>query len=275
MNSAFTRFLISKTFFKHLGIALGIGIVLILLILVTLRVYTHHGEAYSVPNMVGLTLEEVKKVAEEYELRYEVIDSVYLQEYEPGTVVEHIPEADFKVKENRKVFLTMNAVTLEMVRVPRVINVSLRQAEAMLLTQGLRLGELQYKPDIAKNYVLEQLYKGKSVEPGDSIPKGSSIDLVLGTGIGNKNANVPNLIGVTYDKASEITKNAYLNLGDPIYDNSILTEEDSISARIFKQKPVPRISAKIPLGSYIDVWLTIDTVKIEEALLQIQENYYE
>ncbi len=269
------KYLLSKAFYKNVGIALGISIFLLIVVFSTLRIYTHHGESFSVPDMSGLTLPEVEEIASSYELRLQVADSVYLQNYVPGTVVEQIPRANFKVKKNRVIFLTMNATTAEMVKMPKVIDESLRQAEAILESNGLSLGRLYYKPDYAKNYVLEQQYKGNDILPGESLPKGSVVDLVLGEGLGDKESVVPNLIGVGWVTAEDITSSAFLNLGEPIFDNSVLTKEDSLNAKIFKQKPAPKLSAKIPLGDFIDVWLTVDSVKIQDALLQIEESYYE
>lgn len=260
------KFLFSRHFLKNLAIALGIAFGIFILLFISLRVYTHHGEALAVPDLFGHTLEEADSVIHDRKMTYKVIDSVYIQELEKGTVVDQHPKPNFKVKENRTIFLTMNALSPEKIVMPRVTDVSLRQAEALLTSHGLRLGDLIYKPDVAKNYVLEQQHAGKEIMPGDSIIKGSKIDLVLGTGLGDQATGVPNLVGLTWREADEVTKNAFLNLGFPIYDNSVLTEEDSTNARIYRQKPVASLQIEIPMGSYIDVWLTADTVKLQETI---------
>ena len=66
--------------------------------------------------------------------------------------------------------------------------------------------------------------------------------------------------------ALPISKDAFLNLGYPIYDNSILTEEDSLNAKVYRQKPMAGRHIQIPMGSYIDVWLTADSVKLQETI---------
>lgn len=274
MKAEITRYLLSKEFLKNIGIALVISIILLIVVFSSLRIYTHHGESFSVPDLKGLKLSEVEEIIESYDLRFQVADSVYLQNFEPGTVVEQIPEANFKVKENRRIFLTMNATTPEMVRMPNVMERSLREAEAILESNGLVLGKLIYQPYIAKNYVLEQHLNEQKIGPGQALPKGSVIDLVLGEGLGDKQSVVPNLIGVGWTTAEDITTSAFLNLGAPIFDNSVLTKQDSLNAKIFKQKPIPKLSEKISLGDFIDVWLTIDSAKIQEALVQIEETIY-
>jgi beta-lactam-binding protein with PASTA domain len=269
------KYLVSKEFYKNLGIAIVVSILLLIIVFSSLRIYTHHGESFSVPDLRGLTLEEVEETMESYELRIQVTDSVYLQNFEPGTVVEQLPAANFKVKENRKVFLTLNASTPEMVNMPKVVDESLRQAEAILESNGLTLGKLIYRPHIAKNYVLEQQYNGEEITPGQSVPRNSIIDLVLGGGLGDKQSDVPNLINMYWETAKDLTKSRYLNLGEPIFDNSVLTKDDSTNARIFMQKPVPKLSAKMASGGFVDVWLTVDSIKLQEALIQIEENYYD
>ncbi len=260
------KFLVSKHFFKNLAIAIGIAFGIFVLLFISLRIYTHHGEALSVPDLFGYTLEEADSVIIDRMMTYKVIDSVYIQELEKGTVVEQNPKPNFKVKENRTIFITMNAQSPEKIVMPKVTEVSLRQAEALLTSHGLRLGELIYKPDVAKNYVLDQQHEGQQMAPGDTIVKGSTIDLVLGTGLGGQATGVPDLLGLSWREADDVTKDAFLNLGLPIYDNSILTEEDSLNARIYRQKPMAGRQIQIPMGSYIDVWLTADSVKLQETI---------
>jgi beta-lactam-binding protein with PASTA domain len=273
-KSDIIKFLTTRHFLKHLVLAIGIGLGIFILLFVSLRIYTHHGEALAVPDLFGYTLQEADSIVEDRKMTYKVIDSVYVQELVKGTVVDQNPEPNFKVKEYRTIFLTMNARTPEKIVMPKVTEVSLRQAEALLTSHGLRIGELIYEPDVAKNYVLKQEHDGAKISPGDTIIKGSKIDLVLGTGLGDQSTNVPQLVGLGWREADQVTKDAFLNLGFPIYDNSVLTEEDSLNAIIYRQKPMANRQIQIPMGSYIDVWLTADTVKARESVefTEIEEN---
>jgi len=149
-----------------------------------LRFYTNHGEAIPVPNVVGLQKDEAGKILESYKMRWYVSDSVYVGSVNPGAVVNQNPEAGSGAKVNRNVFLVVNAISPEKVRMPNVVGVSLRQARTILEQQGLTLGRTTYVPDFAKDYVLKQLYQGKEIERGKEIVKGSAIVLVLGDGLG-------------------------------------------------------------------------------------------
>jgi hypothetical protein len=62
-----------------------------------------------------------------------------------------------------------------------------------------------------------------------------------------------------------------LNISAVNYDNSVLTAEDSAQALIFKQDPAYDPNLTIPLGSYIDVWLSVDPAKFEDMELNISD----
>ncbi len=57
------------------------------------------------------------------------------------------------------------------------------------------MGLLKYKPDLSVDVVIDQQINGKKIVAGDSIQKGSVIDLVLGKGLSNQRTPVPELIG--------------------------------------------------------------------------------
>ncbi len=256
------RFIFSTIFLRHLLIAAAISVVFISGTFLGLNIYTHHKQSFSVPDFRGLTIEEVDRVAELKDLRYQVVDSVYDNHHPRGTVVEQNPRPNFKVKKNRRVHLTINAHNPEMVEVPNSVGVSLRQARAILETAGLRIGNLSYVPDIAVNNVLQQKYKEQVIEPGDSLEKGSEIDLVLGRGISNEKTQAPKLTGLTLDEAKNKITSRYLNLGAVIYDGSIHDFQDSLDAFIWKQKPPCNKKTRINLGTPVDIWLTADSTKL-------------
>ena len=55
---------------------------------------------------------------------------------------------------------------------------------------------------------------------------------------------------------------ASLNLGTYIFDNTILTGEDSLNAFVYKQNPEYREDASLQLGSSIYLWLSVDSLKL-------------
>ncbi len=121
-----------------------------------------------------------------------------------------------------------------MIEMPNLVGYSFRSAEMSLRNMGLRLGDTLYKPDFARNSVLEQLYNGNPIEPGTKIPMGSSITLVLGTGVGEAEFLVPNLIGMTYDDAKVVVESSGLNFFSVIADEDV---KDTNNAYIYWQNP--------------------------------------
>jgi len=267
----FLKFLISKLFFKHLFLAIVISFILLLVTFLTIRIYTRHGQALSVPDLRGKFETEVIEILLEQELIYEIVDSVYNNDYERGTVVDQNPPPEFQVKKGRTIFLTINAFIPEMTQMPEVVGVSLRQARAIVETAGLRIGRLSYLPDIAVNIVLQQKYKGDVIEEGDSIPKGAVIDLVLGRGVSDDKTAAPELIGLHLEAAVDKISVRYLNIGAIIYDGTVENEEDSLNAFIWKQRPVFDSETLLNLGSAMDIWLTVDSTKLPDALVPEEE----
>jgi len=233
--------------------------------LVTLRHYTHHGEALPVPDVRGLTLAEAENVLKGKKMRWQLSDSVYVTSAKPGAVISQNPEPGFKVKENRNVFLTINAMVAERVKMPDVTRMSFRQAKTILESHGLIFGKSEYVPHMAVNYVLKQLYRGEEISKGTLIMKGSEIDLVLGRGLSDEKTPVPDLRGNTLFEARETLTKYFLNFGVTIYDHTVITSADSLNAFIYLQKPAAGADAMLQLGSSIDVWMTVDETKKPET----------
>jgi beta-lactam-binding protein with PASTA domain len=258
----FFRFLLTKQFLKHLGLAAALTLILLLGTLLWLKIYTHHGKTIVVPDLTGLTVEEVDDVTSSRHLRFEVIDSVFSMEMPRGTVIKQNPNPTSRVKKNRKIFLTMNAVNPEMVSMPQLIGLSFRQARLALQNAGLVQGSITYKPDFAKNNVLQQMHGDSVINEGTEIAKGAVIDLVLGMGLSSQTTRVPNLVGLGLAEATEIISDYYLNLGAITYDESFEEAQDSSEARVWRQYPDYDEFKRLNMGMEIDIWLTLDSTLI-------------
>jgi beta-lactam-binding protein with PASTA domain len=227
-----------------------------------MNLYTRHGQARPVPSFIGLNQDQVAGLAKKSKLRYEIIDSVYTTTVPRGCVVEQNPVPGFKVKKWRNIILTINAYNPEMVKVPNLVDLPIRQALALIESSGFKMGETKYKPDLSINVVLEQTCNGKPVHEGDSLQKGSVIDLVLGKGLSNQRAPVPDLIGLTLNQAKNEIVISSFSLGTYVYDSSITNAEDTLKALVFKQNPEYKEDATLQLGSAIYLWLTADSAKL-------------
>ncbi len=256
------NFLLSKAFLKNLGLAVIIIVGLVMVLLIWLNFYTRHGQARPIPDFYGLTMEQTARLAKKNRLKYQVIDSVYTSLVPRGCVAEQNPKPGFKVKKWRNVVLTINAYNPEMVAMPNLVDLPIRQAIALIASTGLEMGELRYRPDLSIDVVIEQHYNGKNITEGDSLQKGSVIDLVLGKGLSNQRTSVPDLTGMALEPARRKILISSLNLGTYIYDNTIINGKDSLNAFVYKQNPEYKEETSLQMGSAIYLWLTVDSGKL-------------
>ncbi len=250
--SQLISFFRSKTFLINIGLAILLAIVIGFGISAWLNKFTLHGESISVPDVRGLKLNRLDRFLADKSLQYKIIDSIFDLGKPPGVIIEQDPAPASKVKENRTLYLTINASHPPNVKMPNLIDVSYRQAEAILNSFGLKVGQLIYKPDLAKNAVLEQLYKSSRIAPGIDIPKGSTIDLVLGDGLGNVDVPVPDLSGLTRGEALFVLKGSSLNIGIVHYDGTV---RDSSNAKVYKQEPDASDDGILKQGEAVDIYL--------------------
>ncbi|MEI6047489.1 MAG: PASTA domain-containing protein [Bacteroidota bacterium] len=267
------NFILSKLFIKHLGYAIVIIVGLVMLLLIWLNFYTRHGQARTVPDFLGLTMEQTATLAKKSRLRYQVIDSVYTSLVPRGCVAKQNPKPGFKVKKRRLIVLTINAFHPEMVAMPDLVDLPKRQAITLIENSGFEMGQLRYRPDLSIDVVIEQLYNGKSIARGDSLQKGSVVDLVLGKGLSNERTPVPYLIGMNLEPARNKILASSLNLATYIYDNTIVNRDDTLNAYVYKQNPEYKEGARLQLGSAIYLWMTVDPAKtsIDSTILIISD----
>ncbi|MEL6811657.1 MAG: PASTA domain-containing protein [Bacteroidota bacterium] len=185
----FFKFLLTKAFLKQLGLAVGVLIVLSFILLWWLKLTTNHGQQIEVPDLAKMNLVQAEEALEELDLRYEILDTTnYNPDFPYKTVIEQIPEAGKFVKEDRKIYISLNRSGYPMIPVPPVVGKTKRQAEPTLQAVGFEIGKVSYRRYIAKDEVLELRYKGKKINAGDKLQKTSVIDLVLGDGKGGLNS---------------------------------------------------------------------------------------
>ncbi len=262
------KFLVSRIFFLNLAIATLLIAGLIFITLQSIKSYTRHGQSKPVPDFSGMSQAEAKDVAARQNLKIVIIDSVYTNEVEPGTVVEQQPNAGFGVKENRIISLTINSTEKERVLLPKLTDISFRQAKVLVENCGLVLGNISYQPSEYNNLVLKIEQDSVEVFPGDVLLKGSKVDFVIGRDAQNENIPLPNLEGMAIDSAKNILAGAMLNFGVLLYDETILTAEDSINAIVWRQRPDPEFTTMIELGTSVDLWVTVDQEKINNIVEQ-------
>jgi beta-lactam-binding protein with PASTA domain len=193
----------------------------------------HHSEV-KVPNVTGKPLRSALTTLEG--MGFEVdVDSSYDPTKKPFTILAQIPTVNSIVKAGRTIFVTVNKAEAPLTSMPKLTDLSYRSAVLILKSSRLVMGDTFHRPDYAKGAVLDQLYKGRPIKPGDMLPQGSTIDLVVGDGFGSVEMNVPDVIGMTAEEGMAIINGNGLT-PTTIWDGVI---EDSATAIIYTQTPSP------------------------------------
>lgn len=142
--------------------------------------YTHHGEAYVVPNVKNKSLEEARLALHNQKLEGLVVDSSYVKGLPDGMVLDQNPAGGARVKEGRTIYLTVTTSKVPLVKLPDLIdNSSLRQAEAKLKAMGFRLTEPEYVSG-EQDWIYGIKYRGRSLMSGDKIPHEAILTLCVG-----------------------------------------------------------------------------------------------
>jgi beta-lactam-binding protein with PASTA domain len=251
--SKFFEYLRTKTFRKNLIIA-GVSIIAFLLfIFYSLGFYTHHGEGMPVPKLKGLSIEKAVELLEAEGLRYQINDSVYLIDKEPGIVVEQDPDPNTNVKANRTIYLIITRDAPN-IKFPDIAGKTFLEVRSILNNYQLKVGDTSYVSDVARDVIISATFGGNTMNKGQQVPKGSKIDLVLGDGLGASEVDIPNLLGLNLNEARLSLLGSSLVLGQVSFEGSV---RDSISAKIIKQFPaISDTLNKVTIGTQIDVVLS-------------------
>ncbi|PID71143.1 MAG: serine/threonine protein kinase [Flavobacteriales bacterium] len=177
------NYLKSKMFIRNFILMVILVIVGIFLFRSYLNYSTHHDQRIIVPDLTKMSLADAEKTLSNLDLRIVVMDSAsFNPEYPPKSVIDQNPEPGDYVKQNRKIYLTLNPSNYKKIAIPDVINKTKRQVETHLKSIGFRIGRPEYIPDLGRDVVRGLKFQGKSIAVGDMIPKNSKIVLVLGDG---------------------------------------------------------------------------------------------
>lgn len=258
---------------KRLLLAIVIFVALVWVTIALIDVYTHHGESETVPDLRGLYVEEADLLLNNHGLYSVVIDSVFVRDKKLGTIIEQIPAVNSTVKRNRPIYLIINSRQVRMIPVPDVNDVSFRQANAMLKSIGLNVSSVEYSPLEYKDLVIAIKYRGRNISSGMRVPEGSSLVLVVGSGLGGEELPVPGIKGMSLEAGTEEALNGSMVIGAVEYDVEPSGNEDKYV--IYRQRPAEGKS--VPAGTRIDVWLSKDKSMLnkvfeEDEAVDKQEN---
>ena len=246
--SAF-RFLKDKWFYISLIIMVIVVIGTFLLTFKSLDGFTRHGKEFLLPDFVGMdydeTVDRYKNV-----FTFILLDSIYVKDFPEGAIYQQNPASGSKVKKGRNVYIIRSSIAPEVVPMPNLRNLSLRQALVTLNAVGLKVDKLDYVEYFARNAVIEQKIKNSVIEPKEDVEKGTAITLVMGLGNGIKTTNIPDVVGVNIEDVRYLLNRASLNVGAEIFVDS----DDKENLFVTRMEPEYSPEALVPLGSMVNVW---------------------
>ncbi|MGY2133112.1 PASTA domain-containing protein [Hymenobacter sp. HD11105] len=249
-------FLKSDTPFDVLKHLVVIGLMAALLLFGFFFVYlpmtTNHGETIVVPKITGMRQSDLEDYLDERNLRYFIDDSSYSPNIPAYTVLTQDPAPGEQVKEDRKIYISVSMKNPPVIKMPKLTEGSVKNAQMILASYDLVVGDIKKVPDLAQNSVLKQLVNGKEIEPGSPIAKGTRVDLVVGDGQGNQEFPVPNIINMPADEASTLLVGQGLQVGEIFYQPA---QEGQVEGTVVRQRPIAAPGATIRMGQLVDLWV--------------------
>jgi beta-lactam-binding protein with PASTA domain len=161
----------------------ALGVIALLFFYIYLPNITNHDRTMTVPAMEGKSIDQLDDFLAERSLRYGLQDSAYSSKYPAHTILDQYPAAGAKVKVGREILVSVNRVSPPTVTVPNAIDGSVVNAEAVLRSNQLKRGKIIYVRGLFP-VVIEMKCEGRTLTPGERIPMGSTVDLVVTDGEG-------------------------------------------------------------------------------------------
>ena len=125
--------MVKESFFKrfpwllHLLLMVGVSAVILVLVFIFIRIYARQGEESEMPDIVGKNIAEVM-ANNELELDFVVLDSIFREGTEGGTILTQDPLGGTMVKNGRKVYVSITAYNVDDAVLPELAGLSVRQA---------------------------------------------------------------------------------------------------------------------------------------------------
>lgn len=210
---------------------------------------TNHGDSMTVPDLKGMTMQEVENLLDSKNLKYEVSDSTFVVDVPPLTVFSQYPKPNATIKQGRKIYLTIVSDQAPMVTLPDVLNRSFESGKNQVASVGFVVDKPEYIPAIEENTILKIKANGSEVTPGRKLAKGTKITLVVGDGFGNQSVNVPDVVGMPFEEVEMLISGTGLRIGNILYESDPTATPNTV----LKQRPEP--GNKQRLGDVVDIWI--------------------
>lgn len=214
---------------------------------------TRQGEEYVLPSLTGRKYSSVRSALESAGFSVVVIDSQYVPDAEPHTVLLQDPPAKTRIKKGRKIYLTLASYTPPQLPLPRVQDLPYEQAYRLLReSYGFRLAEVEYVagdlPDIVKGV----RYQGRLLQPGEPVPKYATLSLVVSRGLSDQKVAFVSVVGLPLEEAVSRLSAAGLSVGYIRYK----PVPQVPAGHVYRQYPERVPGDSLPMGMAIDLFVS-------------------
>jgi len=252
-----------RIFLKHLSYSILTLFLLFFLWYKYLDFYTNKGDVVKVPNFENKYYNDLNQIVGDIDVQFEITDTGYNRAKQRGVILSQYPFPNSEVKPGRKIKLKINSLYNRTVNFPNIIDLPYSQAINELKNKGFNIGDLNFQPNMAEGRVLAAVIKGTNnkVTFDQKLYEGTIIDLTIGSGLGTKSVNMPNLIGLFRNEAELQVKTNRLNIGlvqlfdgenFSVINDTLMFASDSII--IYDQDP--KFGKKVKIGDYVDLYFT-------------------
>ncbi len=252
-----------------IGIASALVVALIAIGIFAFSRFTKStGKEIDCPKFIGKTLEEVQNdetLNEQFDITFE---SGYDEEYEKGYIYEQSQPEGKKLKKGAKITLhvSMGESTL---RVPDVYG----------KTESYAVSELKAKKfvvkvvEIADDEVEENLVVKTEPAKTTVVQEGSEITVYVSTGKETKMVDVPNVIGLTEERAKKDIEKA--GLVAKIESRDLTSDEKHYDkGYVVSQSPDANSSSQVAEGTEITVYVSTGVVNYKfDLTIELPDDY--
>ena len=202
-------------------------------------------EDIKVPNLLGLDYESIKDSAEYADFNLVVKESGYNAEYPVGQIYDQSPSEGRTVKSGATIEVKVSQGT-ELGTIPVVMGKDPDTVESALRAEGFTQIT---RSEVYNNVVPSGLVCGINPGEGSEVATSTPISLQISQGPETKTAEVPDLGGLSLEKARTKLEEAGLKVGEITYRSS-----ESSTDTVIGQDPV--FGSQVSEGSYVNLTLS-------------------
>jgi len=188
-----------KNSFIALILLFSFVIIALLMDFIVMPWYTKHGKEYELPDVTDRKIEEAMQVLKEADFIPLIQDSVYDEQFSPGSVIQQNPAPFSQVKKGRRVYLIVS-IGEQPRFVPQLIGLTPQDAEFRLKEQALKLNQVFYE---FSDFYPRGVVINQSIPTGEQVKKNRRVNITVSLGVAPTSLEIPNLVGKSLDTAEK------------------------------------------------------------------------